>query len=156
MTDAGKEAQDIRVVASSSIYQGLRSVQAGASSEVEDKLVEEGLVERSGGEPEVVHAALEDMWFELWEQEAEEELRVPENFSDFLRGYVSSYLETQSHSNIYRMLKPDFLHGLILASQRNETSPDLEELEHQLKDGFSKNHYVADHVIEGVREAKRS
>ena len=133
-------------------FKGLKMVlkNEDPGSQMLEELFNADLINSKNVESSLNYSLLEDKWFNIWSEEIEGEIRVPENFSDFLQEYIKSYLISEEESTLYRMLKTDFMYGLILKEEKTGLPSTLRELKNQMKKSYGRNHYVSFHVKSGL------
>lgn len=105
------------------------------------------------------YQGLVEAWYDLWEEEIEDIPVTPEDFDEFLKRYIKSYLDTERNSTIREMLVKDFFWGmktLELSEEDEFLDPSFREFESRLEDRYESQKHAHEHVQEamGFREEK--
>lgn len=109
-----------------------------------------------GTDPQLYEARLEglvDRWREFWEQEVDEVPVTPENFEQFLKRYIESYLETERNSTIREMMVDNFYAGMktVELSREDEfMNRSYRQLESRLEERYQGSKEMRHHIDEGM------
>ncbi|MFB6115182.1 MAG: hypothetical protein ABEK04_02735, partial [Candidatus Nanohalobium sp.] len=108
---------------------------------------------------EVRYEGLASRWYELWKEEIGEVPVTPENFDEFLKRYVKSYMKTERNSTIHEMLVENFYTGMkTVKLDKDDEFMDrsFRELQSKLEEKYEGKKALRHHIDEalGFREEK--
>lgn len=107
----------------------------------------------------VRYEGLVDRWYDLWEEEIGKAPVTPENFDEFLKRYIKSYMKTERNSTIHEMLVEKFYTGMkTVKLDKDDEFMDrsFRELQSRMEEEYEGKKALRHHVDEGLgfREEK--
>ena len=95
---------------------------------------------------------LAEEWYSFWEEESGDIPATPEEFDKFLKGYIKSYLESESHSTVREMLVEEFHMRLSVQEPQSYLNSDFRELHERLSTGFVGKRGSGQHIKHGLEK----